>query len=508
MPRVFRLQDRKANTREMEETMRILIADESTAGSKALRPLFKQAGAAARRAGASMKGAAAGQLVVSCAPRKRGRGPSDECACSGMDLGDQPEHSAAILDGLGIALLNRGCLDEGAALIELALKIRRKFFGNDHPETAKSLNSFARVQRERGEYDEAEAAAQDALRINRCVYGDDGLPVATSLLELGIVQLQRGLFGDAHAAATAGLQILAALKLTDSDPNTTRLMDVQARADAALDRLTDASDTYERILALDRKQLGTRRHPKYATHLANFGLVKERLGKRRQAARAYGNAITLYGQTLDRPCHPNLIDAHANLGSLLRQPPASDKELKQAGIHLKEALRLGSLVRGELHTLVGNDLANLGRWQYDTNQKSAAKKSFATALKIYERSTRRAGLPADHSYVAEALTWQGRLLVEEDTAAAAASAEPLLERAIAIWPAQRGGGTLGEGVAKAHLGRALFLQKKDPDRACALLCEGLRILSPHPQANPIVRRLKQWIRQQGCNCDGAPASAS
>ena len=121
--------------------MRILIDDAAPATSK---------GARGRAATAVKRGRSpAGQIAVSCGPRKTG--VDKECACAGIDLGDQPEHASAVIDALGVALLNRGCLVEGAKLVEQALRIRRKVFGDDHPTTALSFNSFARVLRERGE---------------------------------------------------------------------------------------------------------------------------------------------------------------------------------------------------------------------------------------------------------------------------------------------------------------------------------------------------------------------
>lgn len=479
--------------------MQILIVDDAVAKSKAVRALLSPPGRKKRPLDKSAaKGApAAGHVYVSVAQGKK----ADECACHGLDLGDQPEQATAILDALGISLLNRGCRDQGAPLIELALKVRRKFFGNDHPVTASSLNSYSRLQRERGDFDGALAAVQDALRINRKVFGDSGLPVAYSLYELGVVQLAQGLFPDAEKSARDGLAILTSLGLINTDPYTTRLMDVLARAQCAQRDLDGAAATYESLLKIDRKQLGTDRHPKYATHLANYALVKEAQQKPKQAEAMYRSTIDLYANTLNRTCHPNLIDAYANLGSLLRTPPADPKRLEEAGDYLEKALELGLKVRGGAHVLVGNDYANFARWQYDTGNVKAALKNFGLARKIYDKNVAGRALPPDHSFIAEALTWQGRLLVESGTEAAAKQAEPLLADAIAKWPAQRGPNTVGEGVARACLGRALYLQGANQDQACTPLCEGFAIVKASPLADPaFVKRMQDWIKQQDCVC--------
>jgi tetratricopeptide (TPR) repeat protein len=480
---------------QVEAIMRVLIADDSVARSKAVRALFPKV---------SAKGPAAGAVVVSCAT---GKARKDECSCAGVDLGDQPEHAATVLDALGIALMNRGCLEEGAALVEKALRIRRKAFGDDHPSTAASLNSFSRVLRERGDFGEAADAANDALRINRAAFGERGLPVAVSLYELGLALIQQGRFAEAYKTASEGLSILRALGLESTDPHTTRLLDTRARAEAGMGRFTDASATYDVLLKLDVAQLGTKQHPKYATHLANHGLVKIRLGRERDAERYFRDAIKLYGDTLGRRCHPNLIDAMANLGALLRRPKSTPARIAEAGKIFQRVLQLSTKVRGPSHVLVGNDYANYARWQYDAGRGREARKTFATALAIYRKNVSAGRLDPDHSFIAEAQTWLGRLLVEEDTASAARQAEPILSEAVKKWPVQRGPGTAGEAVAKVCLGRALWLIDNGAADACRLICEGYRILQTVAADPAFMRRVEAWIEQQGCDCDGTPLQA-
>jgi len=482
--------------------MRILIADDELAKSKLLRSLFGTS-AKGRNKRATAGTPEIGRVIVARSqPKSRGKAVKGRAGAAGgnvsIDLGDQPEQAAALFDALGIALLNRGMLEEGSVLIDLGLRIRRKFFGNDHPTTALSLNSYSRVQRERGEYSDAMDTANDALRINRRVFGDRGYPVAASLLELALAQLLQGLFKEALGSAETGVAILTDLGLSETDPNTTRLMDVIGRAQCALGQPDTAEKTYETLLALDKKQLGTRNHPKYATHLANLGLVYEAQKKRRAAAKTYRNAIDLYLNTLNRDRHPNLIDAYANLGSVLRLPPA---DLKESGRYLEKALELNRVVRGDSHPLVGNDHANFGRWQYDSGAPVDASKSFGKALAIYERNVSDRTLPADSVFIAESLLWQGRIAVERDTSAGGKEGEPLLRRAIGIWPAQVGPGTVGEWMCKGYLGRALGLQGNTVGDACTLLCDAYRALQADPHGSPdVLTQFAKWIKEQDCDC--------
>jgi tetratricopeptide (TPR) repeat protein len=498
--------------------MRILIADDELANSPTLRSLFGT-GAQRKKQGTNKQRATAGtpeigRLVVARSQpqtrgKTRGKSVKGRAGAGGpqssyIDLGDQPEQAAAMFDALGISLLNRGLFDEGSMLIELGLRIRRKFYGNDHPATALSLNSYSRVQREGGNYASATETANDALRINRRVFGERGYPVAASLLELGLAQLMQGLFEEVINSAQTGLSILRDLGLYETDPNSTRLMDLLGRAQCARSQLDAASDTYKTLLELDQKQLGTRKHPKYATHLANFGLVLEAQKKRGAAVKAYLNAIDLYANTLNRERHPNLIDCYANLGSLLRTLPA---KLKEAGRYLEKALQLDLAVRGETHLLVGNDYANLARWHYDLDKRDEATRGFAKAQDIYALNVKKRALPANHFFIAESLTWQGRIAVERGTPEGGREAEPLLRKAREIWPTQLGPGTVGEAMATGYLGRALGLQPGQNDESCSLLCEGFRQLQANPQASPdVIKQFAKWIKEQKCDCGPSPSA--
>src|SRR5215471_13742128 len=134
--------------------MKILIADDVLAGSSGLRAFFDSRSKGAK-AGAKSKtknsGSSEWELAFAGPKGKAKRAAAMSGQSFGIRLSDQPEQLAAILDAIGIALLNRGCLREGGECIERALEIRRKAFGPDHPFTGLSLTSYARLLRERGD---------------------------------------------------------------------------------------------------------------------------------------------------------------------------------------------------------------------------------------------------------------------------------------------------------------------------------------------------------------------
>jgi tetratricopeptide (TPR) repeat protein len=456
-----------------------------------MRILIDDRKASATRAKSRRGASPATGLVVDCGGGRSGG--DKECACPPIDLSDQPEHAGAVLDSLGVALLNRGCLEQGAKLIEQALRIRRKAFGDDHPTTALSLNSYGRVLRERGELAGAEETVNVALRINRNAYGDQALPIAVSLYELGVIHLNQGRYADAEQAAIEGLRILQRLGIDDTDPHTSRLLDIRGRAEAARGALEAAEATLKAGVELDRAQVGAA-HPKFATHLANLASVRESLGQVKQAESSLLKAIEVYAQRLKRRCHPNLIDMYAALGSLYLERNGKPTDLREAARYLNEALRLNLKVRGPMHLLVANDYANLGRLRYQVEDRRGALSQFLVALKIYERNVKRGSVPETYPFLGEALTWIGRLLVEGGSAPEAGRGEPFLERAVKIWDASGEAGAVGKAAAEACIGRALHLQGKDPERARRLLTAAHQALLAALGAEyPFVVIVRAWL---------------
>lgn len=398
--------------------MRILIADDSSSLPASVQDLFGRApvGAAAGKTPSvesvviALSGGA--PPAAAAAPAKSmGRDTgSDSCPpseplppCPPCSLHDQPELLATILDAIGMALLNRGCIEAGSKFVVAALEVRLAHFGKKHPFTAASYNSNARVLRIHDELIEAEKEVGKAIVINRRVYGSSGLPLAANLNELGAVRLYQGDFKGALKAAESGLAILKKRGVYNEDPNTSRLLDVKGRALEGLGKLGPAASALSQALKLDEKQVGAD-HPKYATHRANLATVQEAQKNPSAARQGYEHAVRVYETVLGRLGHPNLIDTYANLGSLL----ITLGELAAAKEHLCKALGLNEQLRGADHTLVGNDRANLGRYYFASGNKPAAADEFRKALDIYKQNVKRKRLPRKHPYIEEAQIWLKR----------------------------------------------------------------------------------------------------
>jgi tetratricopeptide (TPR) repeat protein len=395
--------------------MRILIADDSSSVAPQAAPP-----PAARTGAAKMRGDVGEPVTMSYELGRRaaavgvasptGALDADGCPpqppippCPPLDLQDQPEHLACALDALGLALLNRGCLNEGRRLIELAYQIRLAHFGKDHPLTAASRMSRARAMRMFDELIAAEKEIEAAIKVNKKVYGGRSYPLALNLNERGAIELYAGKFADALKSARAGQKILYKLRLSATDPNWTRLLDIEGRALVALDKVSEGDKVLRAAVAIDKKQVGDH-HPKYASHLANLAVAEEMRGDLSAAQAHIEEAIKVYDNDLGLPAHQNLIDMYANLGSVQTRR----QDFERAKASLCKALGLNKQLRGEKHTLVGNDHANLGRLYYATGDLPAAKAQFETALRIYKANV-PVNMPRRHPYIREAEIWLDRI---------------------------------------------------------------------------------------------------
>jgi tetratricopeptide (TPR) repeat protein len=397
--------------------MRILIADDASTLPASLQDMFGRApvgksadkipgvesvivafSGAAAAAAVPAKGMSPGTTTADGCPQPVRLPPCPPCS-----LHDQPELLATILDAIGMALLNRGCLDAGSKFVIAARDIRLQHFGKKHPFTAASYNSYSRVLRNRDELIEAEKEVGKAIVINRKAYGGNGLPLAANLNELGAVRLYQGDFRGALRAAERGLKILKKGGVYKEDPNTSRLLDVLGRALVELGKPRSANSALTQAVKLDLKQVGAD-HPKYATHRANLAVVQETQKDLAAAEEGFREAVRVYEQVLGRFGHPNLIDTYANLGSLL----VKTRNFESAKDYLCKALGLNQQLRGADHTLVGNDHANLGRFYYATGNNTAACEQFNRALDIYLANVKRKRLPRKHPYIDEARIWLKR----------------------------------------------------------------------------------------------------
>src|SRR5271165_4756914 len=111
-----------------------------------------------------------------------------------------------------------------------ALRIRHKVLGNEHPDTATSLNNLALLYHEMGEYAKAEPLYREALRIRQKVLGPEHPSTAASLNNLALLCFDLGQIDEATALArqdsAAQLTILSKIFSFASEQQRLAFLDV------------------------------------------------------------------------------------------------------------------------------------------------------------------------------------------------------------------------------------------------------------------------------------------
>ncbi|CCH93196.1 Similar to tr/Q7NLR0/Q7NLR0 (fragment) [Microcystis aeruginosa PCC 9432] len=104
-----------------------------------------------------------------------------------QQLGDNHPNTATSLNNLALLYRVQGRYSEAEPLYKQALAIRKQQLGDNHPLTAQSLNNLAGLYQSQGRYSEAEPLYKEALAISKQQLGDNHPDTATSLNNLAVL---------------------------------------------------------------------------------------------------------------------------------------------------------------------------------------------------------------------------------------------------------------------------------------------------------------------------------
>jgi tetratricopeptide (TPR) repeat protein len=251
------------------------------------------------------------------------------------ELKDQPEVRAALLHTIGGVYMTLGYFDKAGALLEEALRerrrlspdgsadvastlaalgklhsvqddnrpaealyrealaLRRRLLGGRHPDVAASLNGLAIVLDSEGNQPEALALHREALAIRRALYGDDHPAVLQSRNNIAVVLFGMGDFAGAESMFR---EVLAAERRGGGQrPTLAMALDNLASAMQEQGKLPEAEPLVREALEMRRRIYGDQDH-RVAYSLVNLGSILASTGRSEEAERMLRDAIgTLRG---------------------------------------------------------------------------------------------------------------------------------------------------------------------------------------------------------------------
>jgi serine/threonine-protein kinase len=347
------------------------------------------------------------------------------------ELKDQPEVQARLIDTMGQVYQKLGLYDRAEPLLEQALALRRRAFGEDHPDVAESLSHMAALRhakgdlaaaeplyreaieqrrgllgehpdlatslnnlaiflKDKGDYNAAEPVFREALAMRRKLLGQEHSEVATTLDELAVLLKEKGDYAAAEPLYREALAMRRKL-LGNEHPDTAISLNNLAVFLEDKGDYAGAEALYREALAMSRKMLG-QQHPYVATNLSNLAGVLKKKGDLAGTEPLYREALALKRKMLGDE-HPEVAVLMNNLASLLRLT-GGYAEAEQL---LRQALAIKRKSLGKAHPSVATSVHNVAALLQAKGDCAAAEPWFKEAIEIFRKS-----VGADHWMVAEA----------------------------------------------------------------------------------------------------------
>jgi serine/threonine protein kinase/tetratricopeptide (TPR) repeat protein len=374
-------------------------------------------------------------------------------------LQDQPPVQARMMNTIGKVYMNLGLYKQSAPLLENALELRRKVYGENYIEVAESLYNLSLLYTEEAKYDEAESLGKRSFDIREKALGPEHPDTAESLSNLGEIYRKMGKFDEAesffrrsldvrekalgpeHTDVASSLNSVAnvaqqqgkydlaeplykrALKIWEKVLGQDNLKVANCLNNLALlywkqDKFEEAEPLYKRCLSIKEKVYGPE-HPDVALSLHNLGLLYSTQGRFTEAESLYRRSIRIEEETRG-PDHP---DVALKLDSLAILFCRHDK-FEESIPFFQRSLEIREKALGPDHPDVAFSLNNLAATYGNLKMHDKIESLFKRALSIREKA-----YGPDHPLVAASLQNLGHTYFDMGKFE---EAEPLIQRSLSI----------------------------------------------------------------------------
>lgn len=250
-----------------------------------------------------------------------------------QQLGVVPDVVADLLSNAGRYLLKQGRSAEARGVLERAIDVTRRVYGNNHPRTSDAANNLGRVLQRLGDLPRASENFGLSLQIDQKVYGQNDPRVAT-------------------VANNYGMCLLASKDYAAAEHH------------------------FQWALSVYESHYGPE-HPKIASVLNNLGCALRDSGHTDSAREVFVRGLSLAEASYAQD-HPTTASLLYNMGQLLR----SSGELSGAETYFRRSLTIDENAFGPTHPDVARDLAALSRVMMEQGYREESEKFAERAKKI------------------------------------------------------------------------------------------------------------------------------
>jgi serine/threonine-protein kinase len=378
------------------------------------------------------------------------------------ELGGQPIVQAQMLDALGRVNEQLGRYGDAERMLRRALDLRRRQFGDNHPDVATSLNNLAVVIRQTGQRAEAMRLHREALAIQERALGPRHPEVALTLTRLGIVTTGDSVAAESLFRAARDIQ-RSALGAEDPDiVNTNLLLVGVLRGRGAND---EAEALLRENLTISQRRLGSQ-DPSTAASMTRLGSFLYRERKRpAEAETLYTRALAILRR--QAPSGLVLMGVLVDLSHLY----ADRGDYARAEAFAREAMDVQRRVRGPEHPYVSETMTNLAQQVAAQGRYGEADSLLREAASLVERA-----LGPQHRRVASILFVRARV---RSAIGRRDEAEVDLRRSLAITEREDGPKDLWAGASAALLAD-LLSHRGEKVESDSLFTRAASILRSYP----------------------------
>ncbi|AFY83023.1 tetratricopeptide repeat protein [Oscillatoria acuminata] len=279
---------------------------------------------------------------------------------------------------LGGELYKKGEYGKAEPLWKQALNIHRKVLGEQHPDTAGSLNNLAALYKSQGRYAEAESLYLQALNIRRKVLGDEHPDTALSLHNLATLYYSQGRYAEVEPLLLQALDIYRKV-LRNEHPHTASSLNSLALLYYSQGRYAEVEPLLLQALDIYRKVLGNE-HPDTASSLNSLAGLYDSQGRYDEAEPLFLQALNIRRKILGNE-HPDTALSLHNLAGLYD----SQGRYAEAESLLLQALDIYRKVLGNEHPDTASSLYSLAGLYYFQERYAEAEPLLLQALNIYRK---------------------------------------------------------------------------------------------------------------------------
>ena len=273
---------------------------------------------------------------------------------------------------------NLGEYNQAKELHENALVIRKMNFGEDHDDIATSYNNLALVYHSLGEYNQAQELHEKALVIRKKIFGDVHADVATSYNNLALVYHSLGEYNQAKQLHEKALLIRGKI-FGEHHPDLATSCNYLASVYNNLGEYNQAKELLEKALVIRRMNFGED-HGDLATSYNNLALVYHSLAEYNQAKQLHEKALVIRRKIFGEH-HPDLATSYNNLASVYNNLGECNQAIK----HHKKALVIRKEIFGEDHADVATSYNNLALVYHSLGEYNQAQDLHEKALVIRKK---------------------------------------------------------------------------------------------------------------------------